>query len=172
MTTLRATYPSFIRCIIPNEVKTPGLIDSHLVMHQLTCNGVLEGIRICRKGFPNRMVYKDFKHRYVCAFRKATLYKGSFKVSILRIIYTRWSLWFEPTLFSNELLRTYLNSYLFIHPWKNYPSLFCTPFWNFFGVNTPFLSTPLPFQRFSIGKIIETKSILLFAPICILPLLL
>lgn len=63
MTTLRATYPSFIRCIIPNEVKTPGLIDSHLVMHQLTCNGVLEGIRICRKGFPNRMVYKDFKHR-------------------------------------------------------------------------------------------------------------
>lgn len=89
MTTLRATYPSFIRCIIPNEVKTPGLIDSHLVMHQLTCNGVLEGIRICRKGFPNRMVYKDFKHRYVCAFRKATLYKGSFKVSILRIIYTR-----------------------------------------------------------------------------------
>jgi myosin heavy chain 6/7 len=65
MTTLKATHPHFIRCIIPNEVKTPGLIDSHLVMHQLTCNGVLEGIRICRKGFPNRMVYPDFKHRYL-----------------------------------------------------------------------------------------------------------
>lgn len=64
MTTLHQTQPHFIRCIIPNEVKTPGLIDSHLVMHQLTCNGVLEGIRICRKGFPNRMVYPDFKHRY------------------------------------------------------------------------------------------------------------
>ncbi|XP_043189580.1 myosin heavy chain, muscle-like isoform X49 [Amphibalanus amphitrite] len=65
MTTLRSTQPHFIRCIIPNELKAPGVIDSHLVMHQLTCNGVLEGIRICRKGFPNRMVYADFKHRYI-----------------------------------------------------------------------------------------------------------
>uniref|UniRef100_A0AAR5QAB0 Myosin heavy chain, muscle n=1 Tax=Dendroctonus ponderosae TaxID=77166 RepID=A0AAR5QAB0_DENPD len=64
MSTLRATQPHFVRCIIPNELKQPGLIDSHLVMHQLTCNGVLEGIRICRKGFPNRMVYPDFKLRY------------------------------------------------------------------------------------------------------------
>lgn len=64
MTTLRATQPHFVRCIIPNELKQPGVIDSHLVMHQLTCNGVLEGIRICRKGFPNRMVYPDFKLRW------------------------------------------------------------------------------------------------------------
>ncbi|KAF7379403.1 hypothetical protein HZH66_014774 [Vespula vulgaris] len=65
MTTLRATQPHFVRCIIPNEMKQPGVIDSYLVMHQLTCNGVLEGIRICRKGFPNRMVYPDFKLRYM-----------------------------------------------------------------------------------------------------------
>ncbi|XP_044596103.1 myosin heavy chain, muscle isoform X17 [Cotesia glomerata] len=65
MTTLRATQPHFVRCIIPNELKQPGVIDSHLVMHQLTCNGVLEGIRICRKGFPNRMMYPDFKLRYM-----------------------------------------------------------------------------------------------------------
>ncbi|XP_068914296.1 myosin heavy chain, muscle isoform X14 [Tenebrio molitor] len=64
MATLRSTQPHFVRCIIPNELKQPGVIDSHLVMHQLTCNGVLEGIRICRKGFPNRMVYPDFKLRY------------------------------------------------------------------------------------------------------------
>ncbi|XP_069962509.1 myosin heavy chain, muscle isoform X20 [Bactrocera oleae] len=64
MTTLRSTQPHFVRCIIPNEMKQPGLVDAHLVMHQLTCNGVLEGIRICRKGFPNRMVYSDFKQRY------------------------------------------------------------------------------------------------------------
>jgi len=64
MKTLHSTSPHFIRCIIPNETKSPGVIDSHLVMHQLTCNGVLEGIRICRKGFPNRMIYPDFKYRY------------------------------------------------------------------------------------------------------------
>jgi len=64
MKTLNSTSPHFIRCIVPNETKSPGVVDSALVMHQLTCNGVLEGIRICRKGFPNRLMYADFKHRY------------------------------------------------------------------------------------------------------------
>ncbi|XP_062706934.1 myosin heavy chain, muscle isoform X25 [Aedes albopictus] len=71
MTTLKSTQPHFVRCIIPNELKQTGLIDAHLVMHQLTCNGVLEGIRICRKGFPNRMMYPDFKLRYKILCPKA-----------------------------------------------------------------------------------------------------
>ncbi|NXR98808.1 MYH4 protein, partial [Oxylabes madagascariensis] len=41
-----------------------GLMDHKLVLHQLRCNGVLEGIRICRKGFPNKIPYGDFKQRY------------------------------------------------------------------------------------------------------------
>ncbi|NWW54770.1 MYH4 protein, partial [Pedionomus torquatus] len=41
-----------------------GLMDHKLVLHQLRCNGVLEGIRICRKGFPNKILYGDFKQRY------------------------------------------------------------------------------------------------------------
>ncbi|KAM8960610.1 myosin-7-like [Pelodytes ibericus] len=64
MTNLRSTHPHFVRCIIPNETKSPGVIDNRLVMHQLRCNGVLEGIRICRKGFPNRILYGDFRQRY------------------------------------------------------------------------------------------------------------
>ena len=63
MTTLRSTSPSFVRCLIPNEQKQPGLVEAALVLHQLQCNGVLEGIRICRKGFPNRMIYSEFKQR-------------------------------------------------------------------------------------------------------------
>ncbi|XP_063063321.1 myosin-7-like [Engraulis encrasicolus] len=64
MTNLRSTHPHFVRCLIPNESKTPGAMENPLVMHQLRCNGVLEGIRICRKGFPNRIQYGDFKQRY------------------------------------------------------------------------------------------------------------
>ncbi|XP_064160552.1 myosin heavy chain, fast skeletal muscle-like [Anguilla rostrata] len=64
MTNLRSTHPHFVRCLIPNESKTPGLMENFLVIHQLRCNGVLEGIRICRKGFPSRILYGDFKQRY------------------------------------------------------------------------------------------------------------
>uniref|UniRef100_A0A8C2B5D9 Uncharacterized protein n=1 Tax=Cyprinus carpio TaxID=7962 RepID=A0A8C2B5D9_CYPCA len=64
MTNLRSTHPHFVRCLIPNESKIPGLMENHLVIHQLRCNGVLEGIRICRKGFPSRILYGDFKQRY------------------------------------------------------------------------------------------------------------
>merc|ERR1712179_347855 len=64
LVTLNATDPHFIRCIVPNETKSPGVVYAALIMHQLTCNGVLEGIRICQLGLPNRMPYADFKQRY------------------------------------------------------------------------------------------------------------
>uniref|UniRef100_A0A667XSN2 Myosin-16-like n=1 Tax=Myripristis murdjan TaxID=586833 RepID=A0A667XSN2_9TELE len=64
MSTLRSTAPHFVRCIVPNEFKQSGVTDNHLILHQLACNGVLEGIRICRKGFPNRLQYPEFKQRY------------------------------------------------------------------------------------------------------------
>uniref|UniRef100_A0AAF5PU14 Myosin motor domain-containing protein n=1 Tax=Wuchereria bancrofti TaxID=6293 RepID=A0AAF5PU14_WUCBA len=64
MTMLYKTYPHFIRCIIPNEKKQSGVIEASLVLNQLICNGVLEGIRICRKGFPNRTLHAKFKQRY------------------------------------------------------------------------------------------------------------
>merc|ERR1711963_910901 len=64
MTTLHSTEPHFIRCIVPNTHKQPGGVEPALIMHQLTCNGVLEGIRICMRGFPNRILYPDFKMRY------------------------------------------------------------------------------------------------------------
>merc|ERR1712227_356940 len=66
MTTLHNCAPHFVRCLVPNTHKKPGDVEPPLIMHQLTCNGVLEGIRICMRGFPNRMLYPDFKMRYAC----------------------------------------------------------------------------------------------------------
>uniref|UniRef100_G3TYB3 Myosin heavy chain 3 n=1 Tax=Loxodonta africana TaxID=9785 RepID=G3TYB3_LOXAF len=73
MSNLRTTHPHFVRCIIPNETKTPGAMEHSLVLHQLRCNGVLEGIRICRKGFPNRILYGDFKQSFC-------VYNGRYRV--------------------------------------------------------------------------------------------
>merc|ERR1719374_527556 len=64
MASLHSTHPHFVRCIIPNEIKKSGHIDAPLVMHQLNCNGVLEGIRICMLGLPNKVPHADFMSRY------------------------------------------------------------------------------------------------------------
>ncbi|XP_027269159.1 myosin-15 [Cricetulus griseus] len=64
MTDLKSTAPHFVRCINPNMNKMPGVLDPFLVLQQLRCNGVLEGIRVCCEGFPIRMLYDDFKQRY------------------------------------------------------------------------------------------------------------
>merc|ERR1719195_1886962 len=66
MNTLHNCAPHFVRCLVPNTHKKPGEVEPPLIMRQLTCNGVLEGIRICMRGFPNRMLYPDYKMRYAC----------------------------------------------------------------------------------------------------------
>merc|ERR1719150_594749 len=71
MRVLYATEPSFIRCVVPNTHKQPGGVEPGLVMHQYQCNGVLAGIAICRKGFPNKMMYPEFKSRYNILAAKA-----------------------------------------------------------------------------------------------------
>ena len=68
---LYATDPSFIRCVVPNTHKQPGGVEPGLVMHQYQCNGVLAGIAICRKGFPNKVPYPEFKARYNILAAKA-----------------------------------------------------------------------------------------------------
>lgn len=64
MSQLQSTHPHFVRCILPNYKKRPKLFDKLLVLDQLRCNGVLEGIRIARTGFPNRLSFTEFRQRY------------------------------------------------------------------------------------------------------------
>ncbi|KAI9929976.1 hypothetical protein MW887_011786 [Aspergillus wentii] len=64
MNQLHSTHPHFVRCIIPNHKKRPKMLNAPLVLDQLRCNGVLEGIRIARTGFPNRLLFAEFRQRY------------------------------------------------------------------------------------------------------------
>lgn len=64
MAQLHSTHPHFVRCILPNHKKRPKMFSSLLVLDQLRCNGVLEGIRIARTGFPNRLSFTEFRQRY------------------------------------------------------------------------------------------------------------
>lgn len=64
MNSLNTTDPHFVRCILPNEQKQSGTIDAKLVLQQLHCNGVLEGIKICSKGYPSKISHSVFLHRY------------------------------------------------------------------------------------------------------------
>ncbi|KAL8673872.1 MAG: hypothetical protein Q9168_001692 [Polycauliona sp. 1 TL-2023] len=64
MNQLHSTHPHFVRCILPNHKKRPKQFSAPLVLDQLRCNGVLEGIRIARTGFPNRLSFSEFRQRY------------------------------------------------------------------------------------------------------------
>merc|ERR1712038_634232 len=86
MGTLHATEPHFIRCIVPNTHKQPLVVETELIMHQLTCNGVLEGIRVCMLGFPNRMLYPDFKARYAILGAKEIASSSDNKVAVYALM--------------------------------------------------------------------------------------
>lgn len=57
MKTLEACQPFFVRCIKPNETKSPLTIERELCIRQLRYSGMMETIRIRRAGYPIRHLF-------------------------------------------------------------------------------------------------------------------
>uniref|UniRef100_A0A3B3DML6 Myosin VAb n=2 Tax=Oryzias melastigma TaxID=30732 RepID=A0A3B3DML6_ORYME len=64
METLNSTTPHYVRCIKPNDLKAPFMLDPVRAVQQLRACGVLETIRISAAGFPSRWSYQEFFSRY------------------------------------------------------------------------------------------------------------
>uniref|UniRef100_A0A4W5PQL1 Unconventional myosin-Id n=1 Tax=Hucho hucho TaxID=62062 RepID=A0A4W5PQL1_9TELE len=61
---LACKEPYYVRCIKPNDVKSPLLFEHERCRHQVEYLGLLENVRVRRAGFANRQEYPRFLQRY------------------------------------------------------------------------------------------------------------
>ncbi|CAH3126805.1 unnamed protein product [Pocillopora meandrina] len=61
---LTVKKPFYVRCIKPNDAKSPSLFDDRRVGHQVDYLGLMQNLRVRRAGFAFRMHYKRFLQRY------------------------------------------------------------------------------------------------------------
>lgn len=61
---LSSKEPFYIRCIKPNEIKSPQRFDTNRVAHQVAYLGLVENIRVRKAGFAVRQPYDRFLQRY------------------------------------------------------------------------------------------------------------
>ncbi|XP_029918753.1 unconventional myosin-Ig [Myripristis murdjan] len=61
---LACKEPYYVRCIKPNEMKSPMLFDDARCQHQVAYLGLLENVRVRRAGFAYRQLYARFLQRY------------------------------------------------------------------------------------------------------------
>jgi len=55
--------PYYVRCIKPNEMKSPVLFDDARCQHQVAYLGLLENVMVRRAGFAYRQLYARFLQR-------------------------------------------------------------------------------------------------------------
>jgi len=61
-----ATFPRYIRCVKPNELKRPGIFNSPSCLEQLRFAGVFEAVAIRKRGYPFRKTHEGFFATYRC----------------------------------------------------------------------------------------------------------
>jgi len=73
---LMRCYPSYIRCIKPNETKRPRDIDEERVKHQIKYLGLVENVRVRRAGFAYRREFDKFIRRYGIVNKQTMFWTG------------------------------------------------------------------------------------------------
>ena len=80
MANLGETRSRYIRCIKPNKMKKPKIMQHLSTVEQLRCAGVVAAVTISRSAFPNRLehevVMSRFKSLWVKGAHHATVVKG------------------------------------------------------------------------------------------------
>uniref|UniRef100_A0A8C2ANL5 Myosin ID n=1 Tax=Cyprinus carpio TaxID=7962 RepID=A0A8C2ANL5_CYPCA len=87
---LASKEPYYVRCIKPNDVKSPLLFEHERCKHQVEYLGLLENVRVRRAGFANRQTYPRFLQRDFSTFiflRKIIHIVCLDKVTILIMIF-------------------------------------------------------------------------------------
>jgi myosin heavy subunit len=64
MSSLRKTNSRYIRCIKPNMLKKPVLMEHLPTVEQLRCAGVVAAVTLSRSAFPNRLDNQVVRYRY------------------------------------------------------------------------------------------------------------
>lgn len=70
-------YPHYIRCIKPNETKSPRDMNENLVKHQIKYLGLVENVRVRRAGFAYRREFAKFIQRYGIITKETRNWKGA-----------------------------------------------------------------------------------------------
>ncbi|XP_067212786.1 myosin-IIIb-like isoform X3 [Linepithema humile] len=88
--------PQFVRCIKPNDSKSPRFFDKDKVVKQLRYTGVLETIRIRQNGFSHRIPFNEFLKRYCfLAFgydERVVANRDNCRILLLRLKMDGWAL--------------------------------------------------------------------------------
>ncbi|XP_029641534.1 unconventional myosin-Id isoform X2 [Octopus sinensis] len=84
---LASKEPHYVRCIKPNDIKSPVHFDDERIRHQVMYLGLMENVRVRRAGFAFRSTYTRFLSRYKCIC-SATWpnYNGAVKQGVKEIV--------------------------------------------------------------------------------------
>lgn len=79
--------PFYVRCIKPNELKSPVKFDEDRCRHQVRYLGLLENVRVRRAGYATRMPFEYFLQRYKVTTKSTwPNYRGSTRDGVAEIV--------------------------------------------------------------------------------------